>query len=328
MSRGAGRIESRIADLFAATRDRALTIDDIVSHAFKLRGGPATRRQRLLRRVREAQARAEKLGQQAHKSAEAALGREERHEKTLDKEFNNGLRSDPAWREGEELREFVYRIGVWLRFEPLEGNRIKAARDYWCTTTVQGRLYFHPPDVPVRVWAVSIEPAGVIWAEAEVVRVTERNVVARYAGATARLDRQRLWHWWAWWRGVRFVSSRSGRIAAALDHQWQERFASGRAPPFMQMQLAEAMALLGVRGTKRRRTCSRPSGGRRRRRIPTLAARPRCSASWSRRVIGCWGRLAPAHRHRRCPSTPRRGGGFYIAVADPGRGASARPRHG
>jgi hypothetical protein len=69
----------------------------------------------------------------------------------------------------------------------------------------------------VRVWAVSIQPAGVIWADAEVTRITARNVMVRYAGEIARLDRETLWSWWAFWRGVRFVSSRTGRIAAALD---------------------------------------------------------------------------------------------------------------
>jgi hypothetical protein len=127
----------------------------------------------------------------------------------------------------------------WLRVE----------HDYWCATeTENGRLYFHPPDVPVRVWAVSIQPAGVIWADAEVTKVTERNVMVRYAGEPARLDRGKLWRWWAWWRGVRFVSSRTGRIAARLDELWQERYghAAGGAPPAMQMALARAMELLGV----------------------------------------------------------------------------------
>jgi hypothetical protein len=121
---------------------------------------------------------------------------------------------------------------------------------YWqATATREKRLFFHPPDVPVRVWAVSIQPAGVIWAEAEVLRITERNVMVRYAGELARLDRDRLWHWWAFWRGVRFVSSRTGRIAAELDGIWQERYgytAGGGAAPFMQMPLADAIALLGV----------------------------------------------------------------------------------
>jgi hypothetical protein len=121
MSRGAGRIESRIADLFAATRDRALNIDEIVSHAFDLSGRPAKRRQRLsatraahrlLRRVREAQARGHELAQQARKSTEAALGRAERHDgKTLDKEFDTRLRSDSAWRERAPLWKFAWRIG-------------------------------------------------------------------------------------------------------------------------------------------------------------------------------------------------------------------------
>jgi hypothetical protein len=113
-------------------------------------------------------------------------------------------------------------------------------------TTIKKRLYFHPPDVPVQVWAVSITPQGVIWAEAEVVRVTERNVMVRYAGESARLDRKSLWHWWAFWRGVRFVSSRTGHIAAELDERWRQRYGTSGAPPSMQMPLAQAIQLLGV----------------------------------------------------------------------------------
>ena len=69
--------------------------------------------------------------------------------------------------------------------------------------------------------------------------------MVRYAGDTARLDRRKLWRWWAFWRGLRFVSSRTGRIAEALDGQWSRRYASN-APPAMQMPLADAVALLGV----------------------------------------------------------------------------------
>jgi hypothetical protein len=36
MSRGAGTIERRITELFAATRDRAISIDEITNHAFSL----------------------------------------------------------------------------------------------------------------------------------------------------------------------------------------------------------------------------------------------------------------------------------------------------
>ena len=60
----------------------------------------------------------------------------------------------------------------------------------------------------------------------------------------ARLNRDKLWHWWAWWRGVMFVSSRTGRIAAKLDAIWQTRYgytAGGSAAPLMQMPLARAM---------------------------------------------------------------------------------------
>jgi hypothetical protein len=41
MSRGAGAIESRIAELFAATRDRGLTVAELADAAFRLKGRPA-----------------------------------------------------------------------------------------------------------------------------------------------------------------------------------------------------------------------------------------------------------------------------------------------
>jgi hypothetical protein len=123
----------------------------------------------------------------------------------------------------------------------------------------------------------------VIWADAEITRITERNVVVRYAGETARLDRESLWKSWAFWRGVRFVSSRTGHVAQQLDAMWQDRYghAAGGVPPIMQMPLAEAMAL-GFRRTIPRRILLPPSAAKRKRRIPMLAARPSYSASSSR----------------------------------------------
>jgi hypothetical protein len=101
--------------------------------------------------------------------------------------------------------------------------------------------------VPVGVWAVSIQRVGVIWADAEVGRITERNVTVRYAGEVVRLDRERLWRSWALWRGVTFVSSRTGRAAQHLEHAAVLYGHAARGvPPIMQMPLAEAMALLRV----------------------------------------------------------------------------------
>ena len=186
----------------------------------------------------------------AHDNTKAALGRAPSYGDVGSVEYQTRLKADPAWTESEKLNTFCRRIGIWSRFiRAEERDQLRIERDFWCTTALGNRqLYFHPPDVPVRVWAVSIQPAGVIWADAEVVRVTERNVIVRYAGEPARLDRRSLWYWWAFWRGVRFVSSRTGRIAAELDELWQERYgyASGGVPPAMQMPLAEAIGLLGV----------------------------------------------------------------------------------
>ena len=260
MSRGAGIIERRIAELFAATRDRALTIDDITDHAFKLRGAAPTRAQRLsatraahrlLRRVRKAYAKHCDIVNRVHDSVRAELGLTETPsppDNTYE-EYEQRIESHPEWAEHNRLYEFCERIGVFHRHVRAERRGyVKMEADFWCASTVKGRLWFHPPDVPVQVWAVSIQPAGVIWAEAEVTKVTERNVIVRYRGDIARLDRRKLWYWWAWWRGVMFVSSRTGRIASTLDAKWQDRYgrAAGGVPPVLQMPLADAMALLGV----------------------------------------------------------------------------------
>ena len=140
------------------------------------------------------------------------------------------------------------RIGIWVRVVRTDRpGYIKREVDYWCTAPIKGRLFFYPPDAPLQVWAVSIQPAGVIWAEAEVRKITECNVMVRYAGETARLDRRGLWLSWARWRGVMFVSSRTGRIAAKLDEIWQDRYgAAGGGPAVMQMPLATALQLLGL----------------------------------------------------------------------------------
>ncbi len=85
MSKGAGVIKRRISDLFAATRDRAIDIDELTDHAFALRGTKPTRAQRLaatraahrtLRRQRETWERGLKLINEAHGRAKQALGRE------------------------------------------------------------------------------------------------------------------------------------------------------------------------------------------------------------------------------------------------------------
>jgi hypothetical protein len=237
MGHGPGIIERRIADLFARTRHRALPIDVITDHAFELHGEPPTRAQRLsatraahrlLRRVRELDARADALRDEARKRTQQDQPEE-----------------DPAWRAATKLAEEAWRIGLWVR---MRRGVLKGEVDHWCATTIRKRLYFHPPDVPVQVWAVKIDREGLHWFDAEVTRVTVRNVMVRYRGATARLNREALWYWWAWWRGVMFVSSRTGRIAAELDAYWQRRYGhvAGGPPPSMRMPLAEARAMLGV----------------------------------------------------------------------------------
>ena len=54
------------------------------------------------------------------------------------------------------------------------------------------QVVFHHYSCPLEVWAVRVQRAGFAWAPAEIVRITERNVMVRYAGEIARLDRFRL----------------------------------------------------------------------------------------------------------------------------------------
>jgi hypothetical protein len=258
MSKGAGVVERRIADLLAATRDRALSVEDIADHAFALKGARPTRAQRLsatraahrlLKRCRDDHERADKLVGQAHARTKVALGFEDDgRDRAQHGAYRARLEADRDFIEGMKLHDRVAKVGSWYRWLPVDRlGFIRGEHDAWCAETVNRRLYLHPPDVPVRVWAVSLGRGGITWSEAAVLKVTARNVMVRYAGKAARLNREKLWYRWAWWRGVQFVSSRTGRIAAKLDDLWWRRYgASGATPPSMQVPLAEAMTLLGV----------------------------------------------------------------------------------
>jgi hypothetical protein len=245
--------------LFAAAEDRALSIDDIANYAFALAGRPATREQRLsatraahrlVRRIKETRERHRQLINKAHRDAKAALGRETKG--YSDPEYDSILKANQSFRRAGKLYSWEAQFGRWTRFIKVDRDSWRLeSEEFWRATAKDGRLYFHRPDVPLSIWAVSIQPAGVIWAEAEVGRITERNVTVRYAGEVARLDRESLWKGWAVWRGIKFVSSRTGRSARRFDELWQARYgrAAGGVPPVMQMPLAEAMGTSkGARG--------------------------------------------------------------------------------
>ena len=278
MSKGPGVVETRIAALFAATRDRGLSVAEIADHAFDMGGGTPTRAQRLsatraahrlIRRMKEARDKAGHLVDEAHREAEAVVGVRPPYPKQPRSEaglvayraaldayeaasalYENALTTSQPYQRAEKLRAWVKQFGDWSQV--VRGEKpgmLRLKHHYWRATLDEaGALYFHPPNVPIQVWAGSVQRGGSIWVEAEIVRITERNVVVRYAGELARLDREKLWHAWAWWRGVMFVSSRTGAAARYLDDLWQRRYgrADGGVPPSMQMPLAEAMALLKV----------------------------------------------------------------------------------
>lgn len=135
MSKGMGAVERRIADLFAATRDRALSVDDVTDAAFGLAGAEPSRAQRLsatraahrlLRRVQDTDKRARELRSIAHRNTEAALG------VTAGTEYWNRLHQDPAWHQADKLGELVNKVGAWSRLYRDEDRKgwIRTERDY------------------------------------------------------------------------------------------------------------------------------------------------------------------------------------------------------
>jgi hypothetical protein len=223
MSRGPGRLEQAIFELFKATEDKALSVADIADVAFKLKGHTASRAQRLSA-TRAAHSvlgkghKAEEGFKAAMAAATATLGRAARRRDenarffrfgssksvrfyAVDEEFLAAMKASPAWTD-------------WLAFWRFD--RVA----WWTTTqTEDGRIYFHPDDFAVRVWAVDIVREGVLWAEVESIDWhDDENVYVTYAGARARLNRKRLSSGgWALWRGLMFTNQRSGRAAFMFD---------------------------------------------------------------------------------------------------------------
>jgi hypothetical protein len=119
----------------------------------------------------------------------------------------------------------------------------------WRETEMPDRtLVFHHYSRPARVWAVNVSPAGIAWAEAEIIKITAARVSVVYNGVRAPLDRINLCSLHgAWWRGVRFVTECTGRKARYFERMRREWF--GHRPDFRDeaMSLEEARRIVGLR---------------------------------------------------------------------------------
>jgi DnaJ homolog subfamily C member 19 len=204
MSHGPGKIERKIAELFAASgpyimdvvdaegefppgADRAFTVDELVAEVFGARKLTLAQRGSVLRAAHRVIARAK---------AKSKYGP----------------------------------LSEW-RASPAPGS--------------SRRIVFHHVSRPVRVWAVAIRPAGLVWADATIRSISADRVNVTYAGDKASLNRGALAFEGAWWRGVMFLSDRSGYGAAAAYERWLRRY--GRLPENVGlMPLEEARRLLGV----------------------------------------------------------------------------------
>ena len=94
----------------------------------------------------------------------------------------NGNRSCPPTEffsaRAMKLHAFVDRFGSWIRTIPVGRDTSRVEMEFWrAAADKSGTLWFHPPDVPIRVWAITIQPAGVIWAESAIGRISARRHV-------------------------------------------------------------------------------------------------------------------------------------------------------
>jgi hypothetical protein len=262
MSRGSGKVERRIGELFAATLGRALSITEIAAQAFELPAGTVPNRKqrlsatraahRLLKRAADAITAIEVAFAAVQAETIVKLGRPPyrrqdvffsliTHRVGVDQKFADAMKTVPAWA-GSERAWTAYK-----RAQQRVGKEVMLT-GWRATETRDRRLWFHPADYPVRIWAVAIRPEGVVWADAEITRIDNTYVHARYRGEYVRLNRETLARAWAVYRNVYFASRRSGFTAWGFDQMWGERYwrPGATPPPSMQMPLAEAIRLLGV----------------------------------------------------------------------------------
>jgi hypothetical protein len=142
MSHGPGAIERKIGDLFAASHDRALDIDEMVASAFDLsRGARPTRAmristvraaRRLIRRLDEIKARAAKLRDEAWRAVDAILPDTEANYS----ERHTLFEATPQWQAATRLFDECKRVGEKTRLSRKEGDRdrIYAETESWRAT--------------------------------------------------------------------------------------------------------------------------------------------------------------------------------------------------
>ena len=166
MSKGSGKIERRIGELFAATKGRALSIGELAAYAFELTDGIAPNRKqrlsatraahRLMRRASEAMEAVETAFGRMVAETTAALGRPPNGRRDhifavgrqgyigVDTAFGEAMQTVPgqsAWQQ------------AWVVLERERGRCKALFADFrsagWRTTeTKDRRLWFHPADYP------------------------------------------------------------------------------------------------------------------------------------------------------------------------------------
>jgi hypothetical protein len=251
MSKGAGKIERAIRDLFIRSElwrdgdpglDRSYTVTELCREIFGC--NTPTRAQRVsalraarsaMRRARKAQDRKNKLSEQAHEAAYA------KHGQPPDRSYLSGK----GFEHFKLVETFLNQHPAWLAAQRI--TETDTALVFWHATEMPDRtVVFHHYSRPARVWAVDITPAGIVWVEAAIEEITIYRVSVRYRGVRCPLDRGKLTWWGAMWRGVRFVSDRTGRTAALFERLRREWYSA--QPDFQPeaMPLDEARRIIGL----------------------------------------------------------------------------------
>ena len=237
MSHGPGKVERQIAALFRGAdpwdgEDRSFTLGELAAKVFGVdkptraqRGSVLRGARNVLRRENDADKRWHKGLAEAQKAAVAEFGE---HEGYASLQFRQFVDAHPA--NQTNARRGDPKLTSWR-----------------VTERADRTVVFHHRSRPVRVWAVRISEGGVMWVEAEIVKITAARVTIRYQETLAPVDRNSLVHHLggAWWRGVRFVSCRDGFTAELFDRQWRDTYSTLAPEP---MPLEAARRLLELSG--------------------------------------------------------------------------------
>lgn len=240
MSKGSGKVERRIIELFVDAspdgQDRPYTVAELAALVFGTDALTRPQRLSVKRAARSAIARAMHI---------------DRHARALESEAWDAtvIKFGREPRKGDDDTFFTM---LALHPSRIAARRIRRKAEtenhlvHWHETLhADGSVVFHYYDHPVRCWAVTIARLGVQFFEAEIVAIGRRRFSVIYQGVRCSLDRDKAALYGAWWRGVCFTTRQDGYAADSFWKRWHDQF--GRLEP-LRLPLDLARQMLGIVG--------------------------------------------------------------------------------